>query len=133
MRTPIKTVGSHSVTVRLHPEVSATLDVEIIRRLSRRGGTAAVPDAAGPPGGMLAGGPLLAVNGVARQPPGQRGVEFGDHGPDLGQPGGQSAILALESSPALAAAATSSMAMPISAKRSSTVEHMCETIGQAGP
>ena len=29
MRTPIKTVGSHQVTVRLHPEVSATLDIEI--------------------------------------------------------------------------------------------------------
>jgi large subunit ribosomal protein L9 len=29
VRTPIKTVGSHQVTVRLHPEVSATLDVEI--------------------------------------------------------------------------------------------------------
>ncbi|HET9898739.1 MAG TPA: 50S ribosomal protein L9 [Streptosporangiaceae bacterium] len=30
MATPIKTVGSHQVAVRLHPEVSATLDVEII-------------------------------------------------------------------------------------------------------
>ena len=29
VRTPIKTVGSHQVTVRLHPEVSATVDVEI--------------------------------------------------------------------------------------------------------
>jgi len=27
---PIKTVGSHQVAVRLHPEVSATLDVEVI-------------------------------------------------------------------------------------------------------
>jgi large subunit ribosomal protein L9 len=27
---PIKTVGSHHVSVRLHPEVSATLDVEVI-------------------------------------------------------------------------------------------------------
>jgi large subunit ribosomal protein L9 len=27
---PIKTVGSHQVAVKLHPEVSATLDVEII-------------------------------------------------------------------------------------------------------
>jgi large subunit ribosomal protein L9 len=27
---PIKTVGSHQVAIRLHPEVSATLDVEII-------------------------------------------------------------------------------------------------------
>jgi large subunit ribosomal protein L9 len=27
---PIKTVGAHQVAVRLHPEVSATLDVEII-------------------------------------------------------------------------------------------------------
>jgi large subunit ribosomal protein L9 len=30
VRTPIKTVGSHQVTVRLHPEVSATLDIEIV-------------------------------------------------------------------------------------------------------
>jgi large subunit ribosomal protein L9 len=29
VRTPIKTVGSHQVTIRLHPEVSATLDIEI--------------------------------------------------------------------------------------------------------
>jgi large subunit ribosomal protein L9 len=29
VRTPIKTVGSHQVTVRLHPEVSATLDIEV--------------------------------------------------------------------------------------------------------
>ena len=27
---PIKTVGSHQVSVRLHPEVSASLDVEIV-------------------------------------------------------------------------------------------------------
>jgi len=27
--TPIRTVGTHQVTVRLHPEVSATLDVEV--------------------------------------------------------------------------------------------------------
>ena len=27
--TPIRTIGSHQVTVRLHPEVSATLDVEV--------------------------------------------------------------------------------------------------------
>jgi large subunit ribosomal protein L9 len=27
--TPIRTVGRHEVTVRLHPEVSATLDVDI--------------------------------------------------------------------------------------------------------
>ncbi len=27
--TPIRTVGSHQVTVRLHPEVNATLDVEV--------------------------------------------------------------------------------------------------------
>jgi len=39
-----------------------------------------------------------------------------------------SAIWALESWPALAAASTSSMALPINAKRSPTVEHMCETI-----
>ena len=30
VRNPIKTVGSHQVTVRLHPEVSATLDIEIV-------------------------------------------------------------------------------------------------------
>jgi large subunit ribosomal protein L9 len=29
VRTPIKTVGSHQVTVRLHPEFTATLDIEI--------------------------------------------------------------------------------------------------------
>jgi large subunit ribosomal protein L9 len=29
VRTPIKTVGSHQVTVRMHPEVSATLDIEV--------------------------------------------------------------------------------------------------------
>jgi large subunit ribosomal protein L9 len=29
IRTPIRTVGSHQVTVRLHPEVSATIDVEV--------------------------------------------------------------------------------------------------------
>jgi large subunit ribosomal protein L9 len=29
VRTPIKTVGSHQVMVRLHPEVSATLEVEV--------------------------------------------------------------------------------------------------------
>ncbi|MQA86444.1 MAG: 50S ribosomal protein L9 [Streptosporangiales bacterium] len=29
LRNPIKTVGAHQVTVRLHPEVSATIDVEI--------------------------------------------------------------------------------------------------------
>src|SRR5579875_3596434 len=27
---PIKTVGAHQVTVRLHPEVSATIDVEVV-------------------------------------------------------------------------------------------------------
>ncbi len=27
--TPIRTVGTHQVTVRLHPEVTATLDVEV--------------------------------------------------------------------------------------------------------
>jgi large subunit ribosomal protein L9 len=27
--TPIRTVGTHQITVRLHPEVSATLDVEV--------------------------------------------------------------------------------------------------------
>ncbi len=30
MANPIKTVGSHQVAIRLHPDVSATLDVEII-------------------------------------------------------------------------------------------------------
>ena len=29
IRTPIKTIGSHQVTVRLHPDVTATLDVEV--------------------------------------------------------------------------------------------------------
>jgi large subunit ribosomal protein L9 len=29
IKSPIKTVGAHQVTVRLHPEVAATLDVEI--------------------------------------------------------------------------------------------------------
>ncbi len=29
VRSPIKTVGAHQVAVRLHPEVSATLDIEI--------------------------------------------------------------------------------------------------------
>jgi large subunit ribosomal protein L9 len=30
VRNPIKTVGAHQVTVRLHPEVSATLDIEVV-------------------------------------------------------------------------------------------------------
>ncbi len=30
VRNPIKTVGSHQVTVRLHPEVSATLDIDVV-------------------------------------------------------------------------------------------------------
>jgi large subunit ribosomal protein L9 len=30
VRNPIKTVGAHQVTVRLHPEVSATLEIEIV-------------------------------------------------------------------------------------------------------
>lgn len=29
VRNPIKTIGSHQVSVRLHPEVSATLEVEV--------------------------------------------------------------------------------------------------------
>jgi large subunit ribosomal protein L9 len=29
IKTPIKTVGAHQVSVRLHPEVTATLDVEV--------------------------------------------------------------------------------------------------------
>jgi large subunit ribosomal protein L9 len=29
VRNPIKTVGAHQVAVRLHPDVSATLDIEI--------------------------------------------------------------------------------------------------------
>ncbi len=29
VRNPIKTIGAHQVTVRLHPEVSATIDVEV--------------------------------------------------------------------------------------------------------
>ena len=30
VKNPIKTVGSHQVTVRLHPEVSARLDIEVL-------------------------------------------------------------------------------------------------------
>jgi large subunit ribosomal protein L9 len=30
IKNPIKTVGSHQVAVRLHPEVSATLDIEVV-------------------------------------------------------------------------------------------------------
>ncbi len=30
IRSPIKTVGAHQIAVRLHPEVSATLDVEVV-------------------------------------------------------------------------------------------------------
>ncbi len=30
IRSPIKTVGEHQIAVRLHPEVSATLDVEVV-------------------------------------------------------------------------------------------------------
>lgn len=30
MRSPIKTVGAHQIAVRLHPEVSATLDIEVV-------------------------------------------------------------------------------------------------------
>jgi large subunit ribosomal protein L9 len=30
VRNPIKTVGSHQVTVRLHPEVSASLDIDVV-------------------------------------------------------------------------------------------------------
>lgn len=30
LRGPIKSLGSHQVTVRLHPEVQATLDVEVV-------------------------------------------------------------------------------------------------------
>jgi large subunit ribosomal protein L9 len=30
VRNPIKTVGSHQVTVRLHPDVSATVDIEVV-------------------------------------------------------------------------------------------------------
>jgi len=30
IRNPIKTVGSHQVAVRLHPEVSATLEIEVV-------------------------------------------------------------------------------------------------------
>jgi large subunit ribosomal protein L9 len=31
VRNPIKTVGAHSVAVRLHPEVSAKIDLEVIK------------------------------------------------------------------------------------------------------
>jgi large subunit ribosomal protein L9 len=30
VKTPIKTVGAHQVAVRLHPEVSATIDIEVV-------------------------------------------------------------------------------------------------------
>jgi len=30
VRNPIKTVGSHQVRVRLHPDVSATVDIEVV-------------------------------------------------------------------------------------------------------
>jgi large subunit ribosomal protein L9 len=30
VRNPIKTIGAHQVTVRLHPEVSATIDIEVV-------------------------------------------------------------------------------------------------------
>jgi large subunit ribosomal protein L9 len=30
IKTPIKTVGAHQVAVRLHPDVSATIDVEVV-------------------------------------------------------------------------------------------------------
>jgi large subunit ribosomal protein L9 len=30
IKNPIKTVGAHQVTVRLHPEVTATLDVDVV-------------------------------------------------------------------------------------------------------
>ena len=30
MQNPIKTVGSHQVAVRLHPEVSAKLEIEVV-------------------------------------------------------------------------------------------------------
>jgi large subunit ribosomal protein L9 len=30
IKNPIKTVGAHQVTVRLHPEVTGTLDVEVV-------------------------------------------------------------------------------------------------------
>ena len=30
LRTPIKTVGSHQINVRLHPEVAATVEVEVV-------------------------------------------------------------------------------------------------------
>jgi large subunit ribosomal protein L9 len=30
IRNPIKTIGAHQVSVRLHPEVTATLDIEVI-------------------------------------------------------------------------------------------------------
>jgi large subunit ribosomal protein L9 len=32
VRTPIKTVGSHQVMVRLHPEVTATVEIEVVGR-----------------------------------------------------------------------------------------------------
>jgi large subunit ribosomal protein L9 len=32
VRTPVKTVGSHQVMVRLHPEVTATVEIEVVNR-----------------------------------------------------------------------------------------------------
>ena len=30
LRDPIKTVGSHAITIRLHPDVAASVDVEVV-------------------------------------------------------------------------------------------------------
>ncbi|NUP01190.1 MAG: 50S ribosomal protein L9, partial [Nonomuraea sp.] len=30
IRNPIKSVGSHKITVKLHPEVSASVDVDVV-------------------------------------------------------------------------------------------------------
>ncbi|MQA03513.1 MAG: 50S ribosomal protein L9 [Streptosporangiales bacterium] len=30
LRAPVKTVGKHSVSIRLHPEVSATIDIDVV-------------------------------------------------------------------------------------------------------
>jgi large subunit ribosomal protein L9 len=30
IKNPIKTVGAHQVSVKLHPEVTATMDVEVV-------------------------------------------------------------------------------------------------------
>ena len=97
VQNPIKTVGAHQVAVRLHPEVSATLNVEV-----------SAPDRPGPrhPDAVIAGSPsaaagrvpVIAAGGLrlarapgrvgsrrTRPPPGQFRVKVGHHLPEPGQ------------------------------------------------